>query len=65
MVDDALELGIKHAAINVNLAQIVDPSDTVTNPKWRFEGRTYFFHQNALQRLDRSDQAPLRQGRGC
>ena len=27
MVDDALALGIKHAALNVNFAQLLDPSD--------------------------------------
>src|SRR5688572_11605986 len=26
MVDDALALGVKHAALNVNLAQLLDPS---------------------------------------
>lgn len=53
MVDDALALGVKHAALNFNLAQLVDPRGDTNNPAWAFEGRTYRFQRGYLEALDR------------
>ncbi len=53
MVDDALALGIKHATLNVNLAQLIDPSGNTNNPGWQFEGRTYRFQRRYVESLDR------------
>lgn len=53
MVDDALALGVKHAALNFNLAQLVDPRGDTNNPVWVFEGRTYRFQRGYLEALDR------------
>jgi hypothetical protein len=54
IVDDALALGIKHAAINVNLAQMAmaepRPNGTL---KWRFEGKDYHYTRAYVERLDR------------
>lgn len=53
MVDDALALGIKHAALNFNLAQLVDPRGDPDNPAWELEGHTHRFHRAYLEALDR------------
>ncbi|HWN94798.1 MAG TPA: DUF5722 domain-containing protein [Methylomirabilota bacterium] len=53
IVDDALALGIKHAALNFNLAQLVDPKGDTNNPGWEFNGRTYHFHRSAAESMDR------------
>lgn len=55
-VDDALALGTKHAALNVNLCQLVNvgaKADT-TGPYWDLADRRYHFHGEYLAQLDRS-----------
>ncbi|MBN8247012.1 MAG: hypothetical protein J0L84_06160 [Verrucomicrobia bacterium] len=52
MVDDALALGVAHAALNVDLAALVDPKADPANPGWEYGGRTYRFHRGALEALD-------------
>ncbi len=55
-VDDALALGVKHAALNVNLSELVDVHAGGADdgqPAWEFEGRRYRFHAAPLERLDR------------
>ena len=34
LVEDALALGVKHAALNFNLAQMIDPKGDTNNPSW-------------------------------
>lgn len=41
MVDDALTLGVKHAALNVNLSQLVDPARDSGEPSWETHGRAF------------------------
>ncbi|MEM7317279.1 MAG: DUF5722 domain-containing protein, partial [Planctomycetota bacterium] len=53
IVDDALDLGIKHAAINVNLSQLVDPQRDSEGPIWKYNERDFHFRREALERLDR------------
>lgn len=53
MVDDAIALGVKHAAINVNLSQLVDPSRTSGELSWHSGGKTFHFKARALRNLDR------------
>lgn len=53
MVEDALALGIKHAALNFNLAQLIDPRGNTNNPSHQFEGKTYHFQRGYLEHLDR------------
>jgi len=43
MVDDALALGIRHAALNFNLAQLVDPRGDTNNPGFAHGGKTHRF----------------------
>ncbi len=52
MVEDALYLGIKHAGLNINLSQLVDPSGDVSNPVWKYKGKTYHFQRDYLSRMD-------------
>jgi hypothetical protein len=53
IANDALALGIKHAGLNFNLAQLVDPRGDTNNPAWHFAGRTYRFQRGYLEQLDR------------
>jgi len=52
MVDDALALGVKHAALNFNLAQLIDPHGDTNNPAGQFEGKNYRFKRDYLAGLD-------------
>jgi hypothetical protein len=52
MVDDALALGIKHAALNFNLSQLIDPGANPANPSWESNGKTYHFQRSYLQGMD-------------
>ena len=54
IVEDALALGIKHAAINVNLAQmaVVEPESKETL-RWRFQGKDYHYTRSYVQGIDR------------
>src|SRR3954463_3864072 len=49
MVDDAIALGVKHAALNVNLATLVDLKGNTNNLSWEMDGRTYYFHRRAVE----------------
>lgn len=51
-VDDALALGIKHAALNFNLSQLIDPGANPANPSWESNGKTYHFQLGYLQGMD-------------
>ena len=53
MLDDAIALGIKHAALNVNLTSLVDLSGATNNLLWPIDGRTVRFHKSAINGLDR------------
>ncbi len=57
MVDDAIALGVKHAAINVRLSMLYDVHGNEQNPAWRFEGRTFRFQQRYLESLDQTIKA--------
>lgn len=50
-VSDAIALGVKHAALNVNLAQVI-VVDATDGPSWTRDGRTFYFSAEYLQRLD-------------
>ena len=54
MVDDALALGIKHAAINVDLCGLADLAQDPSNPSVTVDGRSYRFQKRILDRLDRT-----------
>lgn len=52
MVDDALALGVKHAALNFNLTQLVDLKGDTNNPAWASGGRTYRFKRSYVESMD-------------
>ena len=65
IVEDALALGVKHAALNVNLSQVVAPQSTQPTADqltWRYQGNDYFFNRAYVSRLDRDIQALSSQG---
>jgi hypothetical protein len=56
-VDDALALGVKHAALNFNLSQLIDLAGVTNNPSWHFDGRAYHFKRDYLAQMDRQIKA--------
>ena len=53
MVDDALALGIKHAALNVNFSQMLDVPARSNSLAWVVDGRTVHFNRGYFESLDR------------
>ena len=54
MVEDALALGVKHAALNVDLCRVVAPGDASSTNRWQDGNRTYSFNSAYLDQLDQS-----------
>jgi hypothetical protein len=52
-VDDALALGVKHAALNFNLSQLIDPQGGTNNPAWELDGRKYHFKRSYVESMDK------------
>ncbi|MGJ8695965.1 MAG: DUF5722 domain-containing protein [Verrucomicrobiaceae bacterium] len=57
LVGDALSLGVKHAALNFNLSQLVDPKGEAGNPSTTLGGKEYHFRQGYLAQMDRKIKA--------
>jgi hypothetical protein len=57
MVDDALALGIHHAALNVWLNAYVDLTANPDSIAWKSAGKTFHFHREPVERLDRDVKA--------
>lgn len=53
MTDDALALGVGHAALNVDLTRLIDPAGTGGGPTWVRGGRAYPIAAAAVADLDR------------
>lgn len=51
MVDDALALGIHHAALNVNLPALMQPGDGGEVYEWRMDGQRYRFHRATIDAI--------------
>ncbi len=51
MVDDALALGIGHAALNVDLPALVDLGRSRDSYTWTLDGRTYHFRRSAVDAI--------------
>jgi hypothetical protein len=49
MVDDALALGIKHAALNVSLTAMIDLDGRPESFRWQSGGQTYFFSRGVVE----------------
>lgn len=52
MVSDAIALGIKHAAINVSLGQLMDGQEVSDSLRMVCKDRTYFMNRRYAQSLD-------------
>ena len=52
MLEDALKLGIHHAAVNVNLTALLDLSDKSAGPAHMAAGKTFHFNEGYLALLD-------------
>jgi len=52
LVDDALALGIKHAALNINLTGLYAREATAGTLSYDFEGRTFHFNQGYVRQMD-------------
>jgi len=70
MVEDALALDVKHAALNVDLCKLVDPEadegDTdeggTEQARWTYKGHDFFFKGAYAARLDRDIKALSSEG---
>ena len=51
MPDDALKLGVQHAALNINLTGMVDLSCNPANLAWLMDGETYYFNRHYVENL--------------
>lgn len=51
MVDDALALGIRHCALNFNLAALIQLEPQPDSLRWEMDGRTYHFNRRYLDSL--------------
>ena len=51
MVDDALALGIKHAALNVSLTSLIDLDGKPDSLSYRMDGHDYRFHRGAVESI--------------
>jgi hypothetical protein len=60
LIDDAMALGIHHAAVNVNLLQLATINDLPSAETLVVEGKTYAFNRRCLDELD-SKVKPLSQ----
>lgn len=49
MIDDALKLGIKHAALNVSLTSLIDLDAHPDSFRWESGGRTFHFSRGAVE----------------
>lgn len=54
MVEDAVELGIHHAGLNVNLTALLLPEAKAGQPSATVDGFTFGFNENYARGLDRS-----------
>lgn len=52
MIDDALALGVEHAALNVDLTRLIDPSGSTSGPRHERDGTRYDFTKAAVEDLD-------------
>src|SRR5205085_1983341 len=53
MIDDALALGIKHAALNVNLSSLLQITNNPESLSWtNSEGNAFYFHSGHVHALD-------------
>lgn len=52
MVDDAIALGVQHAALNVSMPGFVDLKGDASSHAYEMDGETFHFHAGAVSGLD-------------
>jgi hypothetical protein len=52
MVDDAIALGVKHAALNFNFGQMVALTPATNDFEWKSDGRTFHFRRGYIEGND-------------
>ncbi len=52
MVDDALALGVQHAAINLNQGDVMVPEEDSGTASWEVDGEVFYFDELFLARYD-------------
>ncbi len=52
MVDDALSLGIKHAALNCDLAGLLELTNSAHSISHTWQGKPYFFRESTVSHMD-------------
>jgi hypothetical protein len=53
IVEDALALGVKHAALNFNITPLPDLKGDTNNPVYESNGRSFRFRRSQLEGIDR------------
>ena len=54
MIEDAIELGVKHVANNANLGDFIMPAYVENNTiEFEYDGKTYFINKEVTERLDK------------
>jgi hypothetical protein len=51
MVDDAIALGVKHAALNVNMAALIDPAAAADSYTWKMDGEIFYFKRRQVDAI--------------
>src|SRR5271154_4148131 len=51
MIDDAIKLGMKHAALNVSLTSLIDLDAHPDSFRWKSGGHTFFFLRGAVESI--------------
>lgn len=52
MIDDAIALGVHHAALNVDLTQLIDLTGQENGPKWTVNGKQFVFSPGQVASID-------------
>ena len=52
MIDDAIAIGVHHAALNLDLTQLIDPTGHENGPKWTVNGKEYAFSPGQVAGID-------------
>jgi hypothetical protein len=52
MVDDAIKLGVKHAAFNFDFGHMVKPMPETNDLCWEMDGREFWFDRNYIHGID-------------
>jgi hypothetical protein len=52
MVDDALALGVKHAALNFDFGGMVALKPASNDLPWKMDGRTFYFRRSSIEHAD-------------